>query len=136
MRDAEPLVVDSSALVELLLGGTRGQQVLAAVRPSAENLHSPHLALTESLSVLRSLELRHEISSDRARSTVALLRDFPVRYWDLLPLTLRVWSLRGNLTAYDATYVALAEALNAPLVTCDQRLAAAPALPVRVLACG
>lgn len=120
------IVIDASALVELLVGGTpRASQVAAHVGPGV-TLHAPHLVDLEVASVLRTLEARGLLAPvDAARALGDLLVADISRYSHEL-LVRRIWQLRANLTAYDASYVALAESLGAPLVTCDARLAAAP----------
>lgn len=121
------IVIDASALVELLVGGTpRAARIAMRVQHRAESLHAPHLIDLEVASVLRGLEARNGLSPAlAARAIVDLMALDLVRYShdSLVP---RVWQLRGNLTAYDAAYIALAESLGSPLVTCDRRLAAAP----------
>jgi predicted nucleic acid-binding protein len=86
----------------------------------------PHLIDAEAAHALRRHATAGAISADRGRDLLADFVDIPMQRhphdW-LLP---RVWELRHNLTAYDAIYIALAEALDAPLVTRDQRLATAP----------
>jgi len=119
------IVIDASALVELLVGGTPRAH-LVAVRIRRETLHAPHLIDLEVVSVLRSLEARQVLSApDASRATGDLVALAMSRY-PHEPLVARIWQLRGNLTAYDACYVALAESLGVPLVTCDAKLAAAP----------
>lgn len=126
------IVIDASALVELLVGGTpRAARLATRIHP-AETLHAPQLVDLEVASVLRGLEARAQLSTAlAARAIVDLLALDLVRYAhdSLVP---RVWQLRGNLTAYDAVYIALAENLEAPLVTCDGRLAAAPGNRARI----
>jgi predicted nucleic acid-binding protein len=127
------IVIDASALVELLVGGTpRAARVAGRVGVAGVTLHAPELVDLEVASVLRALESRRVVSSAEAtRAIVDLLAADITRYAHetLLP---RVWQLRGNLTAYDACYVALAETIGAPLVTCDARLARAPGHAARV----
>jgi len=99
---------------------------------SWQTLHAPHLLDVEVAQVIRRYVAAGDVSEERGRAVLADLHDFPLhRYPDgfLLP---RVWQLRNNLTAYDAVYVALAEALDAPLLTRDRRLAAAAGHHARV----
>ncbi len=86
----------------------------------------------EVLQVLRRLESRGELQPARAAAALSLLEVLPMRRHPHAPLLTRIWALRDNLTAYDATYVALAEALGAVLVTCDARLSRAPGLHATV----
>ena len=91
-----------------------------------QTLHVPHLLDVEVAQVIRRYAANGEIDSERGRAAFADLADFPLRRYSHDFLLPRVWDLRNNLSAYDAVYVALAEALDAPLLTRDQRLAAAP----------
>lgn len=88
-------------------------------------LHAPHLLDVEAAQVIRRYAANGEIDSARGRLALADLADFPLRRYPHDFLLPRIWDLRNNLTAYDAAYVALAEALDAPLLTRDRRLAAA-----------
>ncbi len=86
----------------------------------------PHLIDTEVLHALRRLTITGEISEDRAADARNDFAELALIRYPHQPLSDRVWELRHNLTAYDATFGALAEALGVPLVTCDARLASAP----------
>ena len=88
-------------------------------------LHAPALITAEALGALRALEPRAEISPARSAEAVSDLLSVPLRRYPTEPLAQRIWSTRHSVTVYDAHYVALAEALNAPLLTGDRRLAAA-----------
>jgi predicted nucleic acid-binding protein len=88
------------------------------------SLHAPHLLDLEVLHVLRRLERRRVLRPSRAAEAIEDLLDLPLTRYPHGPLASRVWELRGGLTAYDASYVALAEALGAPLLTRDAALAA------------
>ncbi|MBZ5736597.1 type II toxin-antitoxin system VapC family toxin [Nocardioides mangrovi] len=121
-------VLDASVIVELLIVSPLGRRV-AGELPSrrAGGLHIPHLAVVETASVLRGLVLGSRVATDRAEGALADLAVLPCTRWPVEGLLPRLWQLRDNLTAYDATYVALAEALDAELVTADRRLARAAA---------
>jgi predicted nucleic acid-binding protein len=118
------IVIDSSALIEFLLATPRGLHVAARITGPGETLHAPHLIDLELLSTMRKLE-RQGLRTATARLFLLCPSVAIVRY-PHVPLWTRVWRLRSNLTTYDASYVALAESLPAPLVTCDARIAAAP----------
>lgn len=121
------IVIDASALIELLVGGTpRAARLAARIADPAESLHAPHLLDLEVASVLRTLEARRQLSPALATRAIADLLALDLVRYSHETLVPRIWQLRGNLTAYDAAYVALAENLGSPLVTCDGRLAAAP----------
>ncbi len=120
------IVVDASALLEVLLRTPAAEavetRIFEAARPT---LHAPHLLDVEVAQVLRRYASVGEIADERGGAALADLADFPIRRYPHDFLMARVWSLRNNFTAYDAVYVALAEALNASLLTRDRRLAAA-----------
>ena len=99
---------------------------------SDETLHVPHLFDVEVLHALRRLTLGGLVSESRSRRALKALSDMRVTRYPHTPLVARIWELGGNLTAYDAAYVALAEALDAPLVTTDGRLAQAAGHRARV----
>ncbi len=126
------IVVDASALLEVLLRTGDGARIEARLFDADESLHAPHLLDIEIAQVLRRLAAAGEIFEDRGRAALADLSDLPVRRYPHDLLLPRIWTLRHNLTAYDAAYVALAEALDAPLITRDGRLAAAPGHGARV----
>ena len=119
------IVVDASALVELLLDTDEAGAVAARLFDSGDSLAAPHLIDVETAHVLRRYAQAGEIDDRRGRKAIDDLADMPVRRYPHDVLLPRVWDLQHNLTAYDAVYVALAEALDAPLVTRDRRLARA-----------
>ena len=115
------VVVDSSVLVESLVGvrseGEWAESALAAGARAA-----PELALAEASNVLRRLELAGRVSRLEATSAHRDLLRLDLELFPFAPYAERIWALRGNLTSYDAWYVALAEALDCPLMTLDRRL--------------
>lgn len=120
------IVVDSSAVIEILLRTESALAVEQRIFALGETLHAPHLLDLEVTQVLRRYCMAGEMEPERGREAVDDLVDFPIiRYPHDLFLT-RIWELRHNMTAYDAIYVALAEFLPAPLLTRDARLASAP----------
>ena len=119
------IVVDASAILELLLNTTTGSHVAGRLFASGETLHAPHLLDLEVVQVLRRYSRSGELSPERSREALLDFLDLPVNRYPHDLLLNRIWELRHNLTAYDAAYVALAEALDAPLLTCDERLASA-----------
>lgn len=120
------IVVDASVLLEVLLRMPAAGAVEARLfSEPRQTLHAPHLLDVEVAQVLRRYAAMDEIDQQRGEVALADLMDFPIRRYPHDVLLTRVWSLRSNFTAYDAVYVALAEALDARLFTRDQRLAAA-----------
>ena len=120
------IVVDASTVLELLLNTTTGECVAERLLDPAETLLAPDLLDVEVLQVLRRYVLAGDMSARRGRQAVDDLGDLPITRYPAGPFLQRIWALRRNVTAYDAAYVALAEATGAPLLTGDQRLAAAP----------
>lgn len=119
------IVVDASAILEVLLNTPNGARVAQRLFTPGETLHAPHLLDLEVAQVLRRYALAGELDSRRGLEALEDLSDLPLtRYPDGLLLP-RIWELRRTVTAYDAAYMALAEALAAPLVTCDPGLASA-----------
>lgn len=120
------IVVDASALLEVLLRTPAAKAVEGRLfSVPQQTLHAPHLLDVEVAQVLRRYVAIGEIDDERGRAALGDLADFPIRRYPHDFLLPRVWSLRDNFTAYDAVYVALAEVLDAGLLTRDQRLAAA-----------
>lgn len=120
------IVIDASALLEVLLRTPSAPAVETRLfEAPRQTLHAPHLLDVEVAQVLRRYATMGEIDDQRGTEALADLADFPIRRYPHDVLLTRVWTLRNNFTAYDAVYVALAEALNARLLTRDQRLAAA-----------
>ena len=126
------IVVDASAMTEFLLQTPLGVRVGARLFGGADEFHAPHLIDVEVVQALRRLVRMGEVRPGRAREAVEDLTDLDIRRHSHVDLLNRAWALRGNLTAYDAVYIALAEAIGAPLVTCDGPLGAAPRHAVRV----
>jgi predicted nucleic acid-binding protein len=120
------IVVDASALLESLLRAPAAVAVERRLFDPRQTLHAPHLLDVEVTQVICRYAANGEIEGERGRAVLADLADFPLRRYPHHFLLQRVWDLRNNLTAYDGVYVALAEALDAPLLTRDRCLAAAP----------
>ena len=119
------IVVDASALLEALLRTPAAPAVEERLFDAGHTLHAPHLIDVEVAQVLRRYAATKQVEPGRCRDALIDLLDFPIHRYPHDVLLPRVWELRHNLTAYDAAYVALAEALDAPLLTRDRRLAAA-----------
>lgn len=114
------IVVDASAMIEALVGREVDEALLDAL---AGDVAAPHILDIEVLSVLRGLELGGKLSTERASVARQDYFDLLLDRHDAGPLSERIWALRHRYTSYDAAYLALAEALDAPLHTCDAKLA-------------
>jgi predicted nucleic acid-binding protein len=119
------IVLDASVVLEVLL-----RLPLAAVVEDrlarAPSLHAPHLLDLEVAQVLRRFERAGSLTAVRGAEALRDLADLPLERYPHDLFLPRIWSLRGKVTAYDGCYLALAEALGAPLLTCDARLAGVP----------
>lgn len=128
------LVVDASVLVTALgEGGAPGALAREALR-GCDDLHAPHLIDVEVTQALRGMLRRRVLPAEVAGEVLAAALVFPLTRWGLLGLMPRAWQLRDTVSSYDAAYVALAEALDAELVTFDTRLqrASGPTCRIRV----
>jgi len=117
------IVVDASAVLELLLRTEKGIKVQERVLDSAESLHAPHLIDIEVTQTLRRLVILKEITAARGKQALEDHLALNIKRAEHKGLLERVWSLRDSITAYDAAYVVLAEILDSPLITCDAKLA-------------
>lgn len=117
------IVLGASAVIELLLGTDAGHVVADAINDPEVGLHVPHLLDVEVLEVLRRFVRDGELSAHEAAAALEDLQALDLQRHAHEALLQRMWSLRQNVGAYDAAYVALAEGLDAPLLTCDARLA-------------
>ena len=118
------MVLDASALLELLLGTEAGRRIEARVT-RARAVHVPHLAEVEVASALRRLVFAKELAEARASHALSDLLALPLERHPHAWLLPRVWALRKSVTPYDALYLALAEALAEPLLTLDAKLSRA-----------
>jgi predicted nucleic acid-binding protein len=119
------IVVDASVLATALADDT-AVGVRVRERLADESQYAPELIDLEVASAIRRLLAARKLSPERAHAAIKDLRELPLRRVSHRPLLARCWELRDNSTIYDAAYIALAEALRAPLVTADARLANAP----------
>jgi len=126
------IVLDASAAIEWLLQTAAGARVEDRIFSQVETLHAPHLLDLEVGQVLRRYVAGGVITASRGHEALEDLLDLSVTRYPHDVLLLRIWGLRDALTAYDAAYVALAEALDAPLVTCDSKIASASGHHARV----
>lgn len=126
-----PVVIDASALFELVVQSERATAVAQAV--GATEMVAPDVVNPEVLSILRRLERAGTLAARQAVQAVDDLMDAPVRRFSTLPLLAEAWTLRANVSAADACYVVLARILRCPLVTADRTLSQAPKLGVPLI---
>jgi len=126
------IVVDSSVLVAATIDdGPRGRWAERVI--GVNSIHGPEIVLAETLNILRRLELANQVAGFEATSAYEDCMQLGIESYPFGPFADRVWALRNTLTAYDAWYVAVAEALDLPLATLDARLARAPGPKCRFL---
>ncbi len=126
------IVLDASALVDLLLNTEPGARLARRVRSSRVTLHAPHVVDLEIAQTLRRYVRQGDIDEERAQIALQHLAVLDLNRYahsDFLP---RIWALKENVTAYDAAYAALTEALGAILVTGDHHLAKAPGIRAEI----
>jgi predicted nucleic acid-binding protein len=114
------IVTDASAIVEALVGADPSEDLLDAL---SGDIEAPQLLDIEVLSALRGLQLGGRITAEQADDARATYFALVINRHEAHAFAERIWQLRYQFTAYDATYLALAEGLNAALLTCDAKLA-------------
>jgi len=127
------IVLDASAAVELVLATRAGLGVAQRLR--GETVHVPGHFDVEVIGALRRAVFRGLISDHEGRLTLAEFEKMPIRRWSTRPFVDRAYQLRNTHTVADAMYVALAEGLTAPVVTCDERLAQSHGHDARIELC-
>ncbi len=120
------IVVDASAILEVLLRTPAAGVIEDRILADGETLHAPHLLDLEVAQVLRRYVIVGTMSPDRGTDALDDLRDFRMTRYSHTIFLPRIWELRSNMTAYDAAYIALAESLGATLLTRDRRLSKSP----------
>src|ERR1700736_3229618 len=116
------IVLDASVVVELLTNGGLAESIRQRLASSDESLIVPHLLDIEVVSAIRRLVAGQTIDSHRSEQLLKALATLPAERYAHTPLLGRIWELRHNFTAYDAAYIALAEATNSVLYTSDEKL--------------
>jgi predicted nucleic acid-binding protein len=127
------IVLDASVVVDLLLDrGRRSGQVMARLEQESSPIAAPHLIDAEVGHALRRAVLRGGLTAAVARSALSDLAALQIERFDHAPLLARAFALRGNASFYDALYLALAEILDARLLTRDQALARVPGTAIHI----
>lgn len=116
------IVLDASVVVELLTNGSLADSIRGELAGRDESFVVPELIDVEAVSALRRLAVGQRIDSHRSGQFLAELAALPAERYSHTPLIRRMWELRHNFTAYDAAYIALAEATGSVLYTCDEKL--------------
>ena len=126
------IVIDASAAVAMVLRLEQADRILDRIFAKAETLHAPHIIDLEVAQVVRRYWRAGDIKAARGEQALHDLAILPIQRHPDEPLLGRIWELRNNATAYDAAYVALAEGLDAVLLTLDSALGRIPGLRSRV----
>jgi predicted nucleic acid-binding protein len=116
------IVLDASVVVELLVNGALAGSIRNELAGRDDSFLVPHLLDVEVMSAIRRLASGRRIDAYHSRQLLAGLAALPAERYSHTPLIGRIWELRHNFTAYDAAYIALAEATDSVLFTCDERL--------------
>ena len=116
------IVADASAILEVMLNPSAAVEISSYLFADGESIHVPHLIDLEVLQVLRRYA-RSDMSGVRAEKALQIYEGIVLNRYSHTILARRIWELRHNWTAYDSAYIALAEALDAPLITRDRALA-------------
>ena len=116
------IVLDASVVVEILTNGVHAAALRLHLDQASDSLIVPHLLDVEAASALRKLVTGQRIDVHHSEEILRNLAQFPAERYPHTPLLKRIWQLRHNFTAYDATYIALAEVTGATLYTCDGKL--------------
>jgi predicted nucleic acid-binding protein len=118
------IVADASVVVEVLLNTRKGIEIGSRFLRGEETVHVPHLLDLEVLQTMRRYTRSATVGTLRAEQALRYYVEMQLVRYPHVVLAPRIWALRHNWTAYDAAYIALAEALDAPLITCDRAMAA------------
>ena len=126
------MVLDASGAVELLLNTAAGKRLATRLTDDSEVVHAPHLIDLEITQVLRRYTRHGTLNARSGALALARWRDLDIQRYSHEPFLDRIWQLRDTVTAYDAVYVALAEALSTVLVTGDRRLVGSSGVNVAI----
>ncbi len=126
------IVLDASAAVDYVLGVGAFERIAARLGAATETVHAPHVLDLEVAQAVRRLALQGKLRGARAEAALEDYASLRVRRYPHGRLLPRIWELRSNMTVFDAAYVALAEALDAAVITADAALARAPGHHARI----
>ncbi len=126
------VVVDASAIVDFIVGPHAHSHVGDILQQDPGALNAPEIIDLEVLSAFRQMVFEHRLDAERASMAVVDFMALPIERHSHEYLVRRIWELRANLTPYDASYIALAELLDVPLLTRDARLARTPGHTARI----
>ena len=126
------IVVDAAALLEGPLNTSASDRTADRLFGRGDTLLAPYVLDLEVAQMLRRYHLAGELDAERSEEALQDLADLPLNRYPHDVFLCRIWALRQNLTAYDAAYIALAEALDRPPITRDAALARAPGHHARV----
>ena len=127
------IVIDASLVTEMVLSSPRGRRVAKEIEQQSVSLAAPDVLKLEVLQTLRRLAYRDAVTQSEADRAVALMFDLPIELYPHEDIIRRIWSLRHNFTAYDASYVALAELLQTDFWTGDRKFKALPGMDIQIL---
>ena len=116
------IVLDASVVVELLTNGALADSIRRDLAGRTDSFIVPHLLDIEAVSAIRRMTAGQRVDSHRTEQILIGLSELPAERYAHTPLLSRIWELRQNFTPYDAAYIALAEATNSVLYTCDEKL--------------
>ena len=116
------IVLDASVVVEVLANGALAGSIRSELAANEEPVIVPHLLDVEAVSAIRRLVGAQRVDSHHIGQILTGLASLPAECYSHTPLIDRIWELRHNFTQYDAAYIALAEATNSVLYTCDEKL--------------
>lgn len=126
------IIVDASLIIDVSLATPDGRHIQSRLRAAGDLIAAPELIDLEVLQVLRRLARHGVVDAGQADDAIGIFEGLPIERFSHAPLRASIWALRGNLTAYDAAYFALAALLDAPLWTRDEKFRAVPGHGVRV----
>lgn len=129
------IVLDASAVLEFLLRTPRAKKVESFLYDQDQSLHAPGLIDIEVVHTLRRLCFEGTITRTRAQEAIEDFLDLDIERYTHQPFVKRIWKLRNSLSAYDASYVVLAEILQAPLVTADIKLSNSHGHKAKIITC-